>query len=259
MIPKIIHYTWFSDDEMPAKIKGCIESWKRLLPDYELRHWGMNDIKDIDSGFLREALQARKWAYASDFVRLYAIEKFGGIYLDTDVLLFQKPDRFLSDKCFIGAESSTHLNGASGECYLSSHCFGAEAHHPFIQRCLAYFEGRKFIHSENAELPPTMRLNLVLLPYIQSEIAKLWGYDASIARRDSTQQLMDGLTVYPCDYFDPQCPTSTSICFHYAMGSWREGYTAVDMLNISKRWTWKLKHALKSFFLKRGYVLTRLD
>lgn len=259
MIPKIIHYTWFSQDEMPAKIKSCIESWKRLLPDYELRHWDMNAIKDIDSPFLKEAIEARKWAYASDFVRLYAIEKFGGIYLDTDVLLFKSLDRFLADSCFIGVESSIHLNGASGECYLSSHCFGAEPHHPFIQSCLSYFDGRKFIHSKNAELPQTMRLNLVLLPYIQSEIAKQWGYDPRPSQRDCRQDLLSGLTIYPRDYFDPECPTSSSTCFHYAMGSWREGYTAVDMLNISKRWSWKLKQALKKFFLKRGYILTRLN
>jgi mannosyltransferase OCH1-like enzyme len=101
MIPKIIHYTWFSGDEMPQVIKECIASWKRILPEYELRLWDYNAIKDIDSVFLKEALEVKKWAYAADFVRLYALYNEGGIYLDTDVMVFKRFDCFLNDKCFI--------------------------------------------------------------------------------------------------------------------------------------------------------------
>ena len=106
MIPKIIHYTWLSGDPYPAKIKSCIDSWSRILPDYELKLWDMESIKNIDSVFLKEALAAHKWAYAADFVRLYAIYNEGGIYLDTDVKVFKSFDPLLSCKAFILATIS---------------------------------------------------------------------------------------------------------------------------------------------------------
>ena len=84
MIPKIIHYTWFSGDEYPEKIKKCIDSWHRFMPDYEFRLWDMKSIENIDSPFLKEAIKMKKWAYAADMVRCYAVYNFGGIYLDTD-------------------------------------------------------------------------------------------------------------------------------------------------------------------------------
>ena len=89
MIPKIIHYTWFSGDEMPQIVNECMASWERHLPDYEFRLWDMDAIKDIDAVFLREALSVKKWAYAADYVRLYALYHEGGIYLDTDVMVYK--------------------------------------------------------------------------------------------------------------------------------------------------------------------------
>ena len=72
MIPKKIHYTWFSDNPFPKEIQDCINSWIEKMPDYELVHWGYDQVKNIDSAFLQEALSEKKWAFASDFIRLYA-------------------------------------------------------------------------------------------------------------------------------------------------------------------------------------------
>ena len=107
-IPKIIHYTWFSGDEYPENIKKCIESWHKILPDYELRLWDMKAIENIDSVFLKEAIQMKKWAYAADMVRFYAVYNYGGIYLDTDVEVFKSFDEFLNCNAFIGKENSIH-------------------------------------------------------------------------------------------------------------------------------------------------------
>lgn len=94
MIPKIIHYTWFSNDPMPDKVLRCMASWQQIMPDYELKKWDMDAIKHIDVPFLKEALAAKKWAYAADFVRMYAVFYEGGIYLDTDVQVYKSFDRF---------------------------------------------------------------------------------------------------------------------------------------------------------------------
>lgn len=81
MIPKIVHYCWLSGEPYPEGIQRCIDSWHKYLPDYEFRLWDMNAVKDIDNVFLQEALQERVWAFAVDYVRLYALYHFGGIYL----------------------------------------------------------------------------------------------------------------------------------------------------------------------------------
>ncbi len=87
MIPKIIHYCWLSSEPYPEKIQNCIDSWKKILPDYEIKLWNMNnfDINSID--FVKEACSVKKWAFASDYIRLYALYNYGGIYLDSDVLI----------------------------------------------------------------------------------------------------------------------------------------------------------------------------
>ena len=91
MIPKKIHYIWLSNDPLPKLPQLCIESWKRHCPDYEIIHWDMAKCEQIIKNvpFVREAVELRKWAFASDYIRLYAISTEGGIYLDSDVYLYQ--------------------------------------------------------------------------------------------------------------------------------------------------------------------------
>lgn len=100
MIPKIIHYTWFSGDEYPDKIKKCIESWRKFLPEYEFKLWDMQMARSLNIPYINEALDCHKWAFASDVVRAYAVWKYGGVYMDTDIMVL-KPFDNLVDKNFI--------------------------------------------------------------------------------------------------------------------------------------------------------------
>ena len=89
MINKVIHYCWFGGNPKSDLINRCIESWKKYCPDYEIIEWNEKNF-DIDSNkFVKEAYEARKWAYVSDYIRAYAIYNYGGIYLDTDVLVVE--------------------------------------------------------------------------------------------------------------------------------------------------------------------------
>ncbi|MCI8998379.1 MAG: hypothetical protein HFJ95_05215 [Muribaculaceae bacterium] len=153
MIPNIIHYCWFSGEEMPVVVKDCISSWHRYMPDYEYRLWDMKAIEEIDSQFLREAIEARKWAFAADYVRLWAVEKYGGIYLDTDMELYSSLEPFRSDRMFIGMEQSPNMLAGRPWSFLTAHIFGAEAHHPFLQDCMEYYKGRHFLVSTSDKLP----------------------------------------------------------------------------------------------------------
>jgi CDP-glycerol glycerophosphotransferase len=102
MIPKIIHYVWLSGEPFPQETQACLDTWKQVLPDYELVLWDKERIKEIHCTFMEEAISVKKWTYATDYIRLYAVYTYGGIYLDTDVDVFQSFNPFLMDRLFIG-------------------------------------------------------------------------------------------------------------------------------------------------------------
>lgn len=95
MIPKIIHLTWFSGEEYPERIKKCLSTWKKVLPDFELKIWTMEMARSLNIPFVNEALDARKWAFAGDVVRAYAIWSEGGVYMDTDIYVLRRFDEYL--------------------------------------------------------------------------------------------------------------------------------------------------------------------
>ena len=94
-IPKIIHYVWVGDKEKPDSVYKCIESWKKFCPDYEIIEWNNEKFKKIKNPYSTQAFENKKWAFVSDYIRLYALYNYGGIYLDTDVEITQNIDKFL--------------------------------------------------------------------------------------------------------------------------------------------------------------------
>lgn len=253
MIPKKIHFTWFSNDPYPEKIKECLESWKKFMPEYEIVHWNMDKISHIDSVFLREALSAKKWAFASDFVRLWALYKEGGIYLDTDVLVYKSFDDLLNNECFIGKENSLHVRWRLTEQYLTSHCMGAVAGHPFIKECLDYYEGRHFIQSLNTALPQMLQYDMTLQPFIQYEIAKPHGYNP-YPSCEKIQKLTNGVTVYPMVYFDCLKRRRNSYCKHLAAGSWRPERKSA---NTSYKILWYIGKIVQLLMFNKYYIVKK--
>ena len=97
MIPKKIHFCWMSGDPYPAKIKRCMKTWRRVMPDYEIKLWNAQNF-DVEGApdYVREAIRQRKWAFAADYIRMYALYHEGGIYLDSDVLVLKPFDDLLN-------------------------------------------------------------------------------------------------------------------------------------------------------------------
>ena len=228
MIPKIIHYCWISTDEKPELVQRCMRTWREKLPDYEFILWDARRIADeIKNTFVDEAIMMRKWAFAADYVRCFAVYKYGGIYLDTDVEVFKSFDDMLDNKMFIGQEGATyHYNGHVRKVTrLTSHCFGAEPEHPYVKLCLYYYKNRRFIKSMNWDLPDHMRYDQTLLPEIQAELLTCYGYKIQAYYFNKKQTLAHGIKVYPPRYFD--APVSLSMknvyCIHHCAGSWRNG------------------------------------
>lgn len=95
MIPKIIHYCWFGGKEMPALLQLCIASWKKYLPDYQIKRWDETNFDFNMAPLCKEAYAAKKWAFVADYCRVYALYTEGGIYMDTDIMVLKSFDKFL--------------------------------------------------------------------------------------------------------------------------------------------------------------------
>ena len=131
MIPKKIHYVWVGGNEKNNTIKQCMKTWGKHLEGYEVIEWNENNF-DIDSHpFVKAAYKAKKWAYVSDYIRAYVIYKYGGIYLDTDILVLDNFDRFLNNRAFVGFENPQ---------YPFTAVFGAEPGHPLVKDMIEYYD-----------------------------------------------------------------------------------------------------------------------
>ena len=207
LIPKKIHYFWFSKDPYPQKIQRCIDSWKRLCPDYEIIKWDMDNYDWQGNRFVREAIEARKWAFASDYARADVVYRYGGIYLDADVELLRRPDDLLFHEAFIGFESSEYVDPGSG--------FGAAPRNPVIRDFCDIYKDKSFILEDGS-------YNMVVCPVYYTEILKRQGL-----KTDGSFQLLEHIAVYPYYSFCPHSywtdridlrPDTYSI--HHHEGSW---------------------------------------
>ena len=110
MIPKIIHYCWFGRNPKPKLAEKCIKSWKKYCPEYEIIEWN-EDNYDLSSAplYVRQAYEAKRWAFVTDYIRLQVIYENGGIYLDTDVELRKSLDPLLVHQAYFGFEDEKNI------------------------------------------------------------------------------------------------------------------------------------------------------
>lgn len=224
MIPKVIHYCWLSKEKKPETIKRCIDSWQQVLPDYELRLWDADSFDYNSIPFTRDALAAKKWAFVSDYVRLYALYHFGGIYLDTDVMAFGKLDELLANRFFTGLEMR---DKAHTDIYLEAAIMGSEKSHPFIKQALDVYSQRSFFN-ENGEM------DLTPIPTVLSKImVDSYAWEP----QDKIQHLADGIVIYSTDIIaNSNCPRKKSVTlYHLNNRSWIPTTRTARILRTIKR------------------------
>mgnify|MGYP001780048688 CR=1 FL=1 len=203
MIPKIIHYCWLSNDPIPEKLQICMNSWKEKLPDYQFILWDTQRFDVNSTPWVSEAFKARKYAFAADYIRLYAVYHYGGIYLDMDVEVV-KPfsKKILTGNYLIGYESSNYTIG------IEAGIFGGEPKAEWLYDCLKYYEGRHFIKSDGS-------FDILPLPRIIWRIIKNKYIDTGIIKPLPP----DFLTAKCCDNGKIK-KTSNTYTIHHFEGSW---------------------------------------
>jgi mannosyltransferase OCH1-like enzyme len=154
MIPKIIHYCWLSNDPYPSKIQMCINSWKQNLPDYEFKKWDASCLSELNVSWVNEAYNAKKYAFAADYIRFYAIFNFGGVYLDCDVEVKKSLNNLLELPYFIGLEHKGYIEAAILGSIPGNACFG---------KMLNHYENKSFVKRNGS-------YNIEILPLVWSEV-----------------------------------------------------------------------------------------
>lgn len=201
-IPKIIHYVWVGGNPKSKDIQRCMKTWESHLKDYQIIEWNEKNF-DIESNrFVKEAYEAKKWAYVSDYIRAYAIYNYGGIYLDTDVLVVDNLEELLENKAFVGYENPD---------YPFTAVFGAEKNHPFIKKMLDYYDNMSFEFDINDQYKA---VNTKTVSDILIE-----DYNCKLGNKE--QILEDGIKVYKDNIL---CnPSKESKTIHIFTGTWLEG------------------------------------
>ena len=169
MIPKKIHYCWLSGDPLPRNIRKCIDTWRRIMPDYELKLWDTKAFDITSVPFVEEACRKRKWAFAADYIRMYALYTEGGIYLDSDVKVTKRFDDLLgfsfmssleyhptqADKDgawdMIDADGHRIKDGFVSGIMIQAAVMGAEAGCPFVKDVLDWYGQQSFINPDGSE------------------------------------------------------------------------------------------------------------
>lgn len=205
MIPKIIHYCWFGGNEEPEDVKKCIASWRKFLPDYEIRRWDETNYDVNKCQYMADAYKEKKWAFVSDYARIDVVCEYGGIYLDTDVEVIRSFDDLLSEQMFCGFESRDpigykHVDEVEYSINLGLG-YGAEKGHIVLKQIMELYHQLNFYNEDGT-------LNLVACPRYQTQILCNFG----LIPNNKTQRLSNCIAYSP-EYFCPQSNISDRMIY----------------------------------------------
>lgn len=247
MIPKKIHFCWLSGDEYPPLIKHCIETWKQILPDYELILWDTHRFDVNSVPWVKEAYEAKKYAFAADYIRLYAVYTEGGIYLDSDVEMLKTFDDLLHNNSFVGFEAATG--------FIEAAIFGSEAGSVWCQKAMQFYHDKHFQVSADGRIDSGFLAPNVLQAAILSTYPDFPSCPPNEPILIGGEK---GICVYPPEYFSPlkydieksrgsantlsqkYKSNPTTYCIHRFTASWgRQTPMYIRLWDYFKRRYWK--------------------
>ena len=207
MIPRIIHYCWFGRNPKPKLAEKCMKSWKKYCPDFTIMEWNEDNF-DVTAAplYVRQAYEAEKWAFVSDYVRLKALTEQGGVYMDTDVELVKPLEPFRKHRAFVGFETPERISTGVMAC---------EQDFPLFREFLGHYDDCSFLNSDGT-------LNVTTNVETVTGILKERGLVPNGERQE-----VEGLTIYPSQVFSPVSfetgrlkRTGKTVAIHWFSGSW---------------------------------------
>ena len=213
MIPKIIHYCWFGRNPLPESALKCIASWRKFLPDYEIKEWNEDNFDVNIIPYTKEAYEAKKYAFVSDYARFWILYHYGGLYFDTDVEVIKPMDDIIAKGPFMGIE----VPSSEGTIPLVAPGLGigAYAEMTFYEKALKAYSTQRFLNSDGT--------------FNQRTIVK---YNTELLEKEGLKpnnelQQVANIWIYPADYFNPfddltgiQKITENTRTIHWYRKSW---------------------------------------
>lgn len=211
MIPKVIHYCWFGRGKMPELSIKCIDSWRKYMPDYEIKEWNEDNFDVNIIPYTSEAYKEKKYAFVSDYARFWILYNYGGVYFDTDVEVVRKFDEILERGPFMGCERTNLETGVitvAPGLGLSSY-----PHNLIYKEMLELYGNLSFYLSDGS-------MNLKTIVHYTTEVLEKYGLIPTLDIQE-----VCGNYIYPKDYFCPLFEgtpfTENTVSIHHYSGSWK--------------------------------------
>lgn len=256
MIPKIIHFVWVGTQPKPDLVNQCIASWKKYCPDYEIMEWGNEVLEQINNLYVHQAFENKKWAFVSDYIRLWALNKYGGFYFDSDLEITANIDKFRKNKFITGYESLHNY------VFPFTAFMGASRGSVIIQKLLSEYDGLEFINPDGTL---NMTTNTVR---VSRFFENNYGLRAPYSGTEQTLLGKDGV-IEPSWFFCTPVDGKENYSIHHFNGSWLDGWnrkvkikignlsierfrkvfkTNTIPLSNNEKILWKIKTAKKCFY-----------
>ena len=228
-IPKIIHLMWFGGGEFPSEIKKCIDSWKKKLPDYTIMQWNYEMAAQVNIAYVNEALAAKKWAFAADVMRLYALYTYGGVYMDADIFITDRFDQFMDEGVTFFQEyhssypiyeyideNGHRIKDYVEGCGIQAAFFISEKGHPYVKALLDNYMDKHFSLDQSGK----MKEGELIAPAIYALKLEEFGY----RYLDVFQDLGSKVYIYPSKYVAgaPREVNVESFAIHQCSHSWAD-------------------------------------
>lgn len=243
MIPKTIHYCWFGRNPLPESARKCIASWRKFFPDYEIKEWNEDNFDVNIIPYTREAYEAKKYAFVSDYARFWILYHYGGLYFDTDVEVIKPMDDIIERGPFMGIEVPTKDGGYPK--VAPGLGLGVEPNHDMYQSLLEKYATLRFRKEDGS-------LNQTTIVSHTTEVLK----ENNLQPTNEIQEVA-GIWIYPADYFNPLDSltgklnlTDNTRSIHWYMNSWSD---------TSKFYKWLSKMSHRFFGTRLSNVKTSLS
>ena len=224
MIPKVIHYCWFGGNPLPVSAKKCIASWRKYLPDYEIKEWNESNFDVNIIPYTAEAYKAKKYAFVSDYARFWILYKYGGLYFDTDVEVIKNMDEIIAKGPFMGCENEAKAGATPAQLGVAPGLgLGVNPGLGLYGEILDIYKDKHYILADGTYSTETVVT-------ITTELLCKYGL-----KNTSKVQEVAGIYIYPKEYFCPKdyvtgrlFLTSNSVSIHHYDASWLSWYESIE-------------------------------